>query len=245
MARERYLVGVSEEELQYTDRSTQLTPKGKLENIWYHHKWGILGGVFAVIVAAVLIVQLITRVTPDYSICIAASTYIPEPIVEELEKALLPYAEDVNGDGEVAVQIQALNVQKEDEYTQVGVNNRQAVIAHIAAGDVMIFAFSPSFYNSFIAGMTAEEDFSFFTALGAEGETVAEDGTYFTFDLSAFAQSVWSDYPKEQIDEMLPEPLVIGVRYVDASAKDEHKQAQQRHLELLRRFLKDEKVAQS
>ncbi len=240
MARERYLVGVSEEELQYTDRSTKLTPKGKLENIWYHHKWGILGGVFAVIVATVLIVQLITRVTPDYSICIAASTYIPEPIVEALEKALLPYAEDVNGDGEVAVQIQALNVQKDDEYTQVGINNRQAVIAHVAAGDVMAFAFSPSFQQSFFDGM--EDGFSFFAPLGVQGETVSEDGTYFSFDLASFAQSVWPDYPKEQIDEMLPEGLSIGVRVIGEDAKNEHKQAQQQHLELLRRYINGEKT---
>ena len=242
MARERYLVGVSEEELQYTDRSTKLTPKGKLENLWYHHKWGILGGLFGVVVAAVLIVQLITRVDPDYRICMATSTYIPEPIVEELKKALLPYAEDVNGDGKVSVQIQALNVQKDDDYTQVGVNNRQAVIAQIAAGDVMIFAFSPSFQESFVASM--EDGFSFFVPLGVQHETVSENGTYISFDLPTFVQSVWSDYPKEQIEEMVPEGLSIGVRVVSDDAKEEHKLSQQQHLELLRRYINGEKAVQ-
>ena len=242
MARERYLVGVSEEELQYTDRSTKLTPKGKLANMWYHHKWGILGTLFGVVVATVLIVQLVTRVNPDYCICMATSSYIPEPIVEELEKAFLPYAEDLNGDGETVVQIQALNVQRDDEYTQVGINNRQAVIAHIAAGDVMIFAFSPSFQQSFVAEM--EDGFSFFTPLDVQGETVSESGTYFSFDLVSFAQSVWPDYPREQIEEMIPEGLSVGVRTIAEGVKDEHKQAQQQHLELLRRFLQDKKVAQ-
>lgn len=240
MARERYLVGVSEEELQYTDRSTKLTPKGKWENMWYHHKWGILGTLFGVVVATVLIVQLLTRVTPDYQICLATSTYLPEPIVEALEKALLPYAEDVNGDGETAVQIQALNVQRDDDYTQTGVNNRQALIAQIAAGDVMIFGFSPSFQQSFVAEM--EDGFSFFTPLGAQGDTVSEDGTYLSFDLVAFAQSVWPDYPKEQIEEMIPEGLSIGVRVISDGAKDEHKESQQRHLALLRRYLDDQKT---
>ncbi len=235
MARERYLVGVSEEELQYTSPSSPLTPKEKWQNIWYHHKWGILGCVFGVVVATVLIVQLLTRVKPDYYITMAVTRYMPEAVTEAWKEDLLPYAKDLNGDGKVSIQMQALNVQKDDEYTQIGINNRQAMMAQFAAGDVMIFAFAPSFYESFVGNM--EGDFSFFVPLGVEGDGLVNDGTAFSFDLSAFAKTQWPEYSEEEIEALLPDDLLVGVRVVTETAKDEQKQSQYEHLALLRRYI--------
>ena len=235
MARERYLVGVSDEELQYTSPSTPLTPKGKWQNMWYHHKWGILGGTFALVVATVLIVQLVTRVKPDYYITMATTSYIPEAVTDAWKEELLPYGKDLNGDGKVSIQLQAFNVQKDDEYTQLGVNNRQAIMAQLAAGDVMIFAFAPSFYESFIGGM--EDGFSFFVPLGIEHEGIQKNDTAFAFDLSGFAKQQWPDYTEEEIEALLPDDVLVGVRVVTESAKDEQKQAQHEHLELLRRYI--------
>lgn len=236
MARERYLVGVSEEELQYRPSpSAPMTPKGKLQNIWYHYKWAILGGLFGIVVLTVLIVQMITKEKPDYQICMATTTLVPEAVVEKLEEALSACGDDLNGDGEVVVQIQALNVQTDEEYTQIGVNNRQALIAQVAAGDVMLFAFAPDYYESFSANF--EEGFSFFAPLGVEHTLVTEDGCNFVWDLGAFAKELWPAYSLEEIEKMLPDDVIIGVRAVNDDASAAKKEKQQQYLDLLRKYL--------
>lgn len=76
---------------------------GKIEDIWYRHKWhaGIIAAV--VILAAVAVFQLVTHVEPDVYIMYTG----PQPIVgaqyERLEAAILSAMDDVNGDGKKAI----------------------------------------------------------------------------------------------------------------------------------------------
>lgn len=237
MARERYLVGVSEEELQYKPSApAPMTPKGKLENIWYHYKWAILGGVFAVVVLVVLVAQVITKEKPDYQLTMAVTVPLPDAVIDKMEETLAACGEDLNGDGEVLVQIQALNVQTDERYTQTGVANRQAIFAQIAAGDVMMFAFASDFYESFSANL--EEGVSFFAPLGTEHELVSEDGCTFVWDLAVFAKQLWPEYSVEEIEKTLPDDLFVGVRATGEKATENKKSVQQQCLELLCNYLK-------
>ena len=54
MARDMYLVGVSEDELKPDPKPEgPKTPKGKWDNYWYHYKWHTLGAI-AVVVGSIL-----------------------------------------------------------------------------------------------------------------------------------------------------------------------------------------------
>lgn len=237
MARERYLVGVSKEELEYKPPAPPpMTPKGKLQNIWYHYKWAIIGGVFAVIVLTVLIVQAVTREKPDYRICMATMGYLPDSVVEALEETLEQYGEDLNGDGEVMVSIQALNVSLEEGgNNQLSMANRQAVFAHIAARDVPIFAFDAEYYAELSANLDA--GLSFFEPLDTAQPAVSEDGTSFSWDILSFAKERWPDVVSEDWDEVLPTDLVVGVRAIGDSLPESEETAHREAVELLQKYL--------
>ena len=82
MAREWLLRGVDPEELK-PDQKIEApdTPKGWLENFWYHHKWTFLGGVFLAVILIVLVTQLITRDTPDYHVVLMTKRLLREKSV--------------------------------------------------------------------------------------------------------------------------------------------------------------------
>ncbi len=236
MARERYLVGVSEEELTYQPSPLPpMTPKGKLQNLWYHYKWGIIGGIFAVIVLTVFIVQTVTREEADHYICMATMSYIPDGIIAEMEQTLETYATDLNGDGEVRVSIQNLNISLEQGNT-VGMTNRQNVLAHIAARDMTVYMFAPDYYATLEDAMAAGT--TFFAPLAQEHDAVGQDGTWFTWDVYAFAKDSFPDTDLTPWEESLPTNLIVGVRALRKNPSDEEKAVTEAALAMLREYLK-------
>lgn len=81
------------------------TPKEKWDNFWFQYKWYVIAVTAMVVVLSVLVAQCVSR--PKYDFEAVYFTYTPvldeqtEKIADYLEK----YAEDVNGDGEVKVQV--------------------------------------------------------------------------------------------------------------------------------------------
>lgn len=244
MARERYLVGVSKEELEYKPPAPPpMTPKDKLQNIWYHYKWAILGGAFGLFVLIVLTVQAVTRDEADYYVCMGAMTYIPDAVVEQMEQALAAHGTDLNGDGQVLVTIQNLNVSLEDStltgtgtgMMQTGMVNRQAIFAHIAARDMNIYIFDPEYYASLETAM--EDGARFFEPLGTEHAAISEDGTWFTWDLYAFAKQAFPDTDLSSWKGLLPEDMIVGVRAMRTEAGEEEQEITQAALTMLKGYL--------
>lgn len=81
------------------------TPKEKAANFWFQYKWHTIGIVAAVIVLAVLIAQCVSR--PVYDMELVYFTY--SPILDEQTTQIAEYfeefAEDLDGNGEVNVQV--------------------------------------------------------------------------------------------------------------------------------------------
>lgn len=81
------------------------TPKEKWDNFWFQYKWYVIAVTAMVVVLSVLVAQCVSR--PKYDFEAVYFTYTPvldeqtEKIADYLEK----YAEDVNGDGEIKVQV--------------------------------------------------------------------------------------------------------------------------------------------
>lgn len=104
MARERYLLNVGEDTI-HTGVIELKTKKDKAKNWWYYNKRILL---FAAIVAAIvisLIYSVVSKVEPDYNVGMITSFSLPSEVVEELENYLVPFCEDLNGDGRVKVAV--------------------------------------------------------------------------------------------------------------------------------------------
>lgn len=225
MARERYLVGVSEEELRPNPPPQPQTPKGKWQNFWFYHKWHVLAGAAITLVAAILIVQAATRPREDYHLTIVTSSYIPESAVELLEQDLARVGKDLNGDGKVLVQVESLFLGNGQNKGQMEMASQTKFAAVLASGEDLFFAMTPDIYEEMQISM---EGGSFFTNLEVQGEGVGQDGSYWN----------WNGRELLQAEEMkgVPEDLYFGVRTVDES-KEKKVKARDKDLELLRAYI--------
>ena len=212
MAREWLLRGVDPEELKPAEKITApITPKGWLENFWYHHKWAFLGGLFALVVGVVLVVQLVTRDLPDYHVLLMTKQTYIDTDVQALEQTLAAYGQDLDGDGKVEVSIQNCRIAKDTN--QQYNSGFQMVQAHLMAGDVLFFVWDESAYKMFMDGLdnVLEEGVTFLTPLPATAG-VEQEGTLYN----------WSGHPcrGEESLQRYPETLYFGVRDTHGTADD-------------------------
>lgn len=85
-----------------------LVPKtfgDKVKNFWFHYKYFVLAGVFLATVLSVAITQCATREKFDTEVVLFTYNNYTAGQLDALELELEKHAEDLNGDGEVNVQI--------------------------------------------------------------------------------------------------------------------------------------------
>ena len=99
----------------------------KLENIWFYYKKHILIGLAVVLVLAYLGIQKLGTEKPDYHIGIVRSESLTAEEMDTLNGAFTAAGQDINGDGQVLVQIHTYYADLADDSENAGVNNAEAV----------------------------------------------------------------------------------------------------------------------
>ena len=156
MAREMYLVGVDESELQPPPKPEPPKGfKGKWANFWYHYKWVTLISLFAVVVLTVILVQMLTQEKEDYRLALVTEKVVPTTVLEELEAELAAYGKDLNGDGKVLVSVENLYIGGQD---QMAMANQQKFILYLSAGDPMFFAFDDYAFQNRVKSIESNEE---------------------------------------------------------------------------------------
>lgn len=95
-------------EQEYMSREPrQYTKKEKLANWFYYYKWWLLVALILLyIIGSILWNKLgIGKTEPDYRFAYIGSTSLPEQCREALEKEIARMGEDINGDGQVIVEV--------------------------------------------------------------------------------------------------------------------------------------------
>ena len=171
MAREMYLVGVDETELE--PPKPPEPPKGfkaKWQNFWYHYKWPVVLGALAVVAVIILVAQMVNREHPDYHMIIASTKNLPVPANDAFAAELEQYGRDLNGDGKVLVSIEFLYVGSDGG--QLSAVNQQKFTATMFAGDTLFFGFSPDYYDYLLKNLE-DSDTAFFDQVRAFRRTAA------------------------------------------------------------------------
>ena len=85
----------------------ELTPQEKRRNWWDYHKWHVVLALVCLVFAVDLISDVVhnARNKPDYKIAYVGSTDLPEDTARALETALAALGEDLNGNGNVQVEL--------------------------------------------------------------------------------------------------------------------------------------------
>ena len=242
MAREWLLRGVKPEELVKETAVVPETPRGKLENFWYHYKWTVLGGAFVLIALLVMMIQLFTRDNPDYRVLLLTEKAYVSGDLEVLQNTLAQYGEDLDGDGKVEVHVQncMLGEQVKQQYN----SNIQLFQAHLMAGDVVLFVWDEKTYDKQMKDIEemVQSDSDFLTTLPAHGDVVKEGKAYNWVNNPA-RLAMEEVCPAGKPENLLfPENLYFTVRNPIGTA-EESVELNKQGLGLLENMMQDKKTA--
>ena len=114
MVKEKYLPFEEPPQKEEPSKTPKEIRKEKWSNFWYYNKAKILIGAVIVVVLGYSFGTAWTTPKPDYTVGMLTSTQYPTDFIDELEKQLSYYGEDLNGDGQVLIQVQEYVMQAED-----------------------------------------------------------------------------------------------------------------------------------
>lgn len=175
------------------------TAKEKRANFWFHYKWHTIAVIFTAVLLTILITQCSSRVKYDYKIVYFTYTPVLDAQTENIAEFIKTYADDVNGDGEVNVQL--INCSISNKSSAVQYNNAiysKLTSMIVADKDILLF-------------ITDKESINYFNDLGSESGGVFEDEPY------DFTQKFYDEFYKKY-SESLPEGLQISCRKVKGTA---------------------------
>ncbi len=178
-----------------------VTFKEKLQNYWYHFKFQTIFVVLLAGVMAILVNQCATREKFDFSVLYFTYTPAMDSQLDSAEKYFENFATDVDGDGEVNIQI--INCSVSEDNRDAGRNTMftkvQAVL--IANPEVVLYMVDDKAIEYF--------DNAFDTDLFVEEPIMLTKDFYKSID----------------IENSLPEGLKLGVRVIDDTALEKNKTA--------------------
>lgn len=172
---------------------------------------------------------MVNRDDPDYTIMLVTENGVPEGAVQRFAAELEAVGRDLDGDGKVEVQVMPITMGQ----GQLAAASAQQMVVHIAAADVLFFAFEPAYYEQYVTKNTTEE-YHFLAKIGVEDAGIFDDGRAWN----------WKNYTRRTQDallsEYMPEDLYFGVRdAVGAADKKDAVKMRDECLELLRAFITD------
>lgn len=101
----------------------------KLKNFWFYYKTHLLIALAVLAVICYLSVPSASTPEPDYHIGIVNTVPLTEETLSGIEAAFTAAGKDVNGDGEILVQLHPYFVDLADNSPNAGVDNAQTIAA--------------------------------------------------------------------------------------------------------------------
>lgn len=187
-----------------------ITPKTfseKLSNFWFHYKWHTIAIIASLIVISIAVSQCVSRINYDFEIVYFTNTYTLDDNTEKIADYIEEYATDVNGDGEVNVQVINCSISSNSKDYQLR-NTNLTKLQSIIAGNEKVILY-----------ITDKDSIHFFDNIGEnigglfEGEPL-EFGSHFYDSIEIVGV------------EPLPEELQISLRKVSKTVFDESEEAQ-------------------
>ncbi len=233
MARDRYLWNAGEEEINNEKKVLRAdTRKSKWDNFWFYHKTHVIAGVLFALIAAWFVYDMAMKVNPDYQVSIITQSSYPVETLDKLGEQLANYGKDLNGDGQVIVQVNNYVMATSDTDTSVDANTQMASVTRfsvdVQSGDSMIFLADEASFKkqqemntlwSYLDGTNPEEgatDYENMRVPWSEAEGLC------SLDLSVEEDSLYSD----EFVQALMDRLYVGMRCFNGTAIDDDPEKQ-------------------
>lgn len=124
----------------------------KIDNYWYYYKYHTLVGIFAAVLLIIFIKDMLGRVEYDYTVAVITKSGTREEDMEALQSYFEGISPDLNGDGEVHVQVAEYYFPSDDGQManpQVVISNQTRLMADIQEQESMIFFVDKSSYEEY------------------------------------------------------------------------------------------------
>lgn len=149
----------SQETYEAAEPARTYTKTEKAGNWWHYHKWMVVGAIVAVVVVAAIVKDTLLRTVPDYQIGYVGLQELPADTAAALTASLQPFCEDLNGDGQVLIQLNqyALDLEEGsdnvDPYVQMaGVTKLSADLAS-TDGSYIYLLQDPESFQAYTGGL--------------------------------------------------------------------------------------------
>ncbi len=181
------------------------TPKEKWQNYWYHFKWHTIGAVALIAVVSVMVVQCASREKYDFITVFYTHSAIESGRIEKMEEYIEKYAEDIDGDGKVSVEVvdcSFADTNSNSQTNQAAIAKIQAMIA--AEPKAVLYIFDDKGFNDLNA--------------------ITEDG-FFDAKAIELGEDFYEKCEGEKEFEKLPEGLKISYRRLNDTLMEDDKTA--------------------
>ncbi len=214
-----------------------LTPpsndKGTKRDWWYYHRIFFIIGAVLVAFVGFFIYDLATRVIPDYNVGIVSQSFLPEETLNAIAVDISMFAQDLNEDGTVNIQMNLYNQSLDPDEPAVDANTQMAAVTRFSADLSMpenVIIFTDNFDE-------VQTTYSIFGTLGDSGmpaQTI-EEGSVAVAD-TALVPTVteFVDPMAQQAYETFYETFVFGVRLVSDEIKSDADELLIQNAELLK-----------
>lgn len=176
-----------------------LTFGEKVKNIWYHDKFAIVVVAILVVAIALLVTQCATKTKYDATVVVFTYEITGDPNCAKMGEYLKPYCTDINGDGEVNVNVVNCSINDKDENNNYNYTNRSKVQSLLATdASALLFITDDDAYQYL---MSLSDEISLF-----EGEPVEFEDDFYKYcvDESGFYET--------------PDDLQISCRTISGTA---------------------------
>lgn len=109
------------------------TFKDKVANYWFHYKFATIAILLSAAFLAVMVTQCLGRTNYDLIAVVFTDQYIPTEYDTYIEKYLENYFDDINGDGQVKIQISNCSYNGENQRSEYYMTSNQKFQAMLAA----------------------------------------------------------------------------------------------------------------
>lgn len=118
------------------EEEINLSFKEKLSNFWWHDKVWIIAAIFAIVVVGFIVYDSLSRTKPDLKILMTVNNGLVNR-TEEVESFFEKYCDDINGDGEVAVEVISTPLVKDtDDYMSMQ-KYQETYLANMQTGEII------------------------------------------------------------------------------------------------------------
>lgn len=218
MSRDEKLLWNAEEDTIHdpSRMKLEMTSEQKWQNFWYYHKTHVIIGVVAVLFVGFLLFDLLSKVSPDYTVGLITQNTYPDTVISRLEEEFAAQGEDLNKDGKVIVRIAQYTIIDQEKQEIVDGEAQLAMqtklMADLTACESVIFlADEESFKKfqegqqlfSYLDGSTPEKgasdyermkvpwgESSFLTGMDLKGYTEGENGGQIPLDYQEYMGSL-------------------------------------------------------